>query len=223
MINIASSSSVGPVAGLRRDLIPAQRSLRAEPSLSTHQPTVLIAEPAARPSDGLRMVLAEYAGCRVLRATSIPEINALLAQGITGDLAMVSVAFSIHTPTVVKGLRHSGWTRVIALAATADPAAAVLNAVAAGACGVVRMVDRAIVADEKPPGSSLSRREVQVVTLLADGLTNREIAAQLSLRAATVKNHLFRIGRKLGTGDRAHIVAKCLRGGVITTTPAAHF
>jgi DNA-binding CsgD family transcriptional regulator len=38
----------------------------------------------------------------------------------------------------------------------------------------------------------------------------------LSLSALTVKNHLARIGRKLGTGDRAQLVALAYRAGIIT-------
>ena len=51
--------------------------------------------------------------------------------------------------------------------------------------------------------------------MVADGWSNKAIASQLSLSALTVKNHLARIGRKFGVGDRAHIVAIACRGGVI--------
>ena len=204
----------------RQSVIPAQYSGRDTPVNTNPRPTVLIADPTGPYRDLLPAVLADHAGCAVLQVTSIPEINSLVAQGTTGDVAMVSVAFSIHTPLIISGLRKSGWPRVIRLAGATDPVAAVINAVEAGACGVIRMPEVPAEPGSLLAEGSLSQREVQVVTLLADGLTNGEIAAQLSLRAATVKNHLFRIGRKLGTGDRAHIVAKCIRGGVIpATTP----
>ena len=45
---------------------------------------------------------------------------------------------------------------------------------------------------------------------------NGDIAAALQLSPLTVKSHLARIGRKLGTGDRAHAVLLALRAGVIT-------
>jgi DNA-binding NarL/FixJ family response regulator len=51
---------------------------------------------------------------------------------------------------------------------------------------------------------------------VADGRSNKEIATVMSLSALTVKNHLARIGRKLGTGDRAQIVAMACRDGVIS-------
>ena len=52
----------------------------------------------------------------------------------------------------------------------------------------------------------LSKREEQVLHLLADGLSNRELAKALSLSEHTVKNHLFRIFDKLGVSSRIEAV-----------------
>ncbi len=54
--------------------------------------------------------------------------------------------------------------------------------------------------------SLLSKREEQVLHLLADGLSNRELAAELKLSEHTVKNHLFRIFDKLGVSNRMEAV-----------------
>ena len=62
----------------------------------------------------------------------------------------------------------------------------------------------------------MSAREVEVLQGVADGRSNGDIAAALQLSPLTVKSHLARIGRKLGTGDRAHAVLLALRAGVIT-------
>jgi len=50
---------------------------------------------------------------------------------------------------------------------------------------------------------------------VADGRSNREVGEELGLSALTVKSHLARIARKLGTGDRAEMVLITLRAGVI--------
>src|SRR5206468_4164931 len=63
--------------------------------------------------------------------------------------------------------------------------------------------------------SELSGREVEVLKLVADGRSNKEIGETLGLSALTVKSHLARIARKLGTGDRAEMVAMAMRAGVI--------
>ncbi len=52
----------------------------------------------------------------------------------------------------------------------------------------------------------LSRRELQVVRSLAEGLSNREIAARLELSPHTVKNYLFRIFEKLGVSSRVEVL-----------------
>jgi DNA-binding NarL/FixJ family response regulator len=67
-----------------------------------------------------------------------------------------------------------------------------------------------------PPLPELTAREISVLKLVADGRTNRLIGEELGLSALTVKSHLARISRKLGTGDRAELVAISIRGGVLT-------
>ena len=52
----------------------------------------------------------------------------------------------------------------------------------------------------------LSKRELQVVRSLAEGLTNREIAEQLNLSPHTIKNYLFRIFDKLGVSSRIELL-----------------
>jgi DNA-binding NarL/FixJ family response regulator len=54
-----------------------------------------------------------------------------------------------------------------------------------------------------------------VLRLVADGRSNKAIGQTMGLSALTVKSHLARIARKLGTGDRAGMVAVAMRGGII--------
>lgn len=65
------------------------------------------------------------------------------------------------------------------------------------------------------PVVALSERETQVIRLLAEGHSNRGIAAALFLSEATVKTHLVRIYRKLGTENRASTVSEAVRRGLI--------
>jgi two-component system nitrate/nitrite response regulator NarL len=59
---------------------------------------------------------------------------------------------------------------------------------------------------ERSDISVLSKREQDVVRGVAEGLSNREIAQQLSLTEHTVKNYLFRIFDKLGVSSRVEVV-----------------
>jgi DNA-binding NarL/FixJ family response regulator len=52
----------------------------------------------------------------------------------------------------------------------------------------------------------LTRRHQQLIPLIAQGLTNKEIAAQLNLSEGTVKNHIHEILRRVGASDRLQIV-----------------
>ena len=55
-------------------------------------------------------------------------------------------------------------------------------------------------------GPPLTRRERQIVRLIADGLSNKEIASALHIELATVKNHVHNILEKLGVGHRTEAV-----------------
>ncbi len=57
----------------------------------------------------------------------------------------------------------------------------------------------------------LSKREEDVVRLVADGMTNREISRQLSLSEHTVRNYLFRVFEKLGISSRVELVLYCVQ------------
>ena len=52
----------------------------------------------------------------------------------------------------------------------------------------------------------LTQREEAIVSLVAEGLKNREIAETLKLSEHTVKNHLFRVFEKLGISNRAELI-----------------
>jgi len=52
----------------------------------------------------------------------------------------------------------------------------------------------------------LTRRQQQLIPLIAQGLTNKEIAAQLNLSEGTVKNHIHEILKRIGASDRLQVV-----------------
>lgn len=62
----------------------------------------------------------------------------------------------------------------------------------------------------------LTKRETEILTYVAEGNSNKEIARILTISEQTIKNHVSAILRKLNANDRAHAVALALRSGWIT-------
>ncbi len=117
---------------------------------------------------------------------------------------------------LLRELRGFGWQRAVVLSMAHD-AYAVRAALSAGVrCFLVSGRPR-----PAPPSlgrglaDQLSEREVEVLQQVASGQSNKEIGHFLGLSASTVKSHLARIARKIGTGDRAEMVMLALRSGVI--------
>lgn len=78
--------------------------------------------------------------------------------------------------------------------------------------------------DAKPrqpgmPYEQLTQRELQVLQLAADGLSNKEIAQKLVISEKTVKNHIANIFSKLNVNDRTQAILYALRKGLVAMTP----
>jgi DNA-binding NarL/FixJ family response regulator len=69
-----------------------------------------------------------------------------------------------------------------------------------------------------PAPEALSDRELEVLSLIAQGQTNRGAAARLFISEATVKTHLLHIYAKLNVNDRAAAVATAFERGLLPTS-----
>jgi DNA-binding NarL/FixJ family response regulator len=67
-----------------------------------------------------------------------------------------------------------------------------------------RQSDAALIAEQ------LTVREVEILSLVIEGLTNRQIAARLHLSAGTVRNHLGRLFPKLDVADRTQAAVRAV-------------
>lgn len=107
----------------------------------------------------------------------------------------------------------------------ADPAEVIgaVRALAAGRGAIDSATTRRVIAEftrrraaPPPPEHDLTPRELEVVRLLGEGLSNEEVAARLVIETATVKSHLTRVMTKLGTRDRLQTVVWAYRSGLLT-------
>lgn len=78
------------------------------------------------------------------------------------------------------------------------------------------MASRLLAQVHAPAGGSLSDRELEVLTLVARGATNRDAAAKLFISEATMKTHVLHIYAMLGVSDRAAAVAEAFNRRLLT-------
>jgi len=68
---------------------------------------------------------------------------------------------------------------------------------------------------EAPPAVALSDRELEIVNLISEGLTNQQIADQLTIKKRTVDNHISNILNKTKTDNRVALVRWALLWGKV--------
>ena len=78
-----------------------------------------------------------------------------------------------------------------------------------------RVIATAAPATVPREGAALTPRELDVLRLVAQGLGNKEIAAELDLSAHTVKYHLASVLAKLGARSRTEAVSRGIRTGLL--------
>lgn len=123
---------------------------------------------------------------------------------------------------IARNLRRRGSHEALVLARRSEARELVLllsggvrGAVAIESSRELPVTNQAPATVSTPGALPLTARELSVLSLVAEGQSNRKIGESLELSALTVKSHLARIARKLGTGDRAALVAVALRRGLI--------
>lgn len=133
---------------------------------------------------------------RLFIAGGTPEERAALREHLAGDTRWRLVSDPAMADWVVS--TPNAWTRAAPPVAAASPAATRVSAAPADA-----LIE------------GLTPREQEVLTLVADGLHNREIAQRLGVSEHTVKFHLGAVFGKLGVSTRTEAVRRGLRLGLI--------
>ncbi len=159
------------------------------------------ASPASRPLDVVALCLFGLVAILTGRAAAVSEAS---------DRARGAPATS--------GTAAAPVTSGTAVAPVTSPAAVVpITSGAAVVHGASRATGSAVFA---PPGEPLTAREVDVLSLLAAGLSNDEIAEHLVVSPNTVKTHLSHAYAKLGATSRTAAVARARAAGLVSAGAA---
>lgn len=178
---------------------------------------VVVATPALR--EAVAHTLRALGARHVLEVSTVAEARLRAATGVA-DLVIAEAGLPDGSGiSLIRELRAAGWLRGMVLTTSDDPYS-VRAAISAGVRSyLVSTATSGVpmrVGEGRGEGvDSLSAREIQVLQLVADGKSNKDIGEELGLSALTVKSHLARIARKLGTGDRAEMVVTAMRAGAV--------
>ncbi|MCX2969263.1 MULTISPECIES: response regulator [Streptomyces] len=110
---------------------------------------------------------------------------------------------------------EAGATGYLLKDAPPEELAAAVRTAAAGRAALAPAVADRLVHRLRTPGTALTRRETEVLALVAEGLSNAGVAARLHLTEGTVKSHLARAYAKLGVDSRTAAVATATDLGLI--------
>lgn len=177
-------------------------------------------EVAGLADDGPAAVAAVRAGGIdvVLMDLNLPGLSGVEATaqiaGIAEAPAVLVVTMVDDDDTVVAAMR-AGARGYVLKGASSDEVAAAVRAVAAGgavfgAAMAARLLARSA-APAEPEAEALTAREREVLALLADGSTNKQIALELGLSLKTVQNYVSSILTKLQLADRTQAALRAQR------------
>jgi DNA-binding NarL/FixJ family response regulator len=149
--------------------------------------------------------------------------NVLLVDGNGADLdspSLPTVALvDVVDPSAVNSAVRSGVRGVISRDAGSEEIEAAIQAVHAGLVVVPPEFLQQLLPELPPPSETLteplSDRELEVLGLLVEGLSNKLIAHRLSISEHTVKTHMTSILAKLGVSSRTEAVSQAIRQGLV--------
>ncbi|OEV02670.1 response regulator [Streptomyces oceani] len=182
------------------------------------EPGIEVAAEAATAEDAVRLV-AEH-------TLDVVLMDLRFGSGMTGTEATAAITAAADAPRVLIVTTYgtdadtlpaieAGATGYLLKDAPPEELAAAVRAAALGRTALAPGVADRLMHRMRSPDTSLSRRETEVLSLVADGLSNHDISKRLHLSQATVKSHLVHIYGKLAVDSRTAAVAVATSRGLI--------
>ena len=167
-----------------------------------HRPDVVIMDVRMEPIDGI-------AACREVKSL-LPETGVLMLTSFGTEEAVLAALMAGASGFLLKNAGRAEVLRAVRAVARGE---SLLDT------AVTRRVTERLVAlatrTEHDEVAQLSTREREVLALVAEGRTNREIAARLVISEATARNHVSHILDKLGMSRRSEAAAFAARMGLL--------
>ena len=164
----------------------------------------------------------------ILMDVRMPGINGIEATSRlvqAGSRARILMLTTFNLDEYVYHALKAGASGFLLKDATREQLADAVRTVAAGDSLLAPAITRRLIDDfcrGPAPGAAtasvagpLTERELEVVKLVAQGLSNAEVAARLYLSEATVKSHVARVLAKLGLRDRVQVVVYAYEHGIV--------
>ncbi len=163
----------------------------------------------------------------------VAATRAVIDEGLTaqnGEPVRVIILTTFHLDDYVHAALRAGASGFVLKDAASTEIVAAIRAVVAGEAWLDPAVTRRLIDDfaarpeqDTPTPAEmaqLTRREREVLTHLARGLSNADVAEQLFISEATVKTHLARVMAKLNVREKAQAVAAAYQTGLVApSTP----
>jgi len=160
-----------------------------------------------------------------VRMPGMDGIEAAAHLARVGSRAKILMLTTFDLDEYVYRAMRAGASGFLLKDASRDQLATAVRTVSAGEALLAPSITRRLIEDfcrrPAPDGVAaeaarqLTERELEVVKLIAKGLSNAEIAARLYLSEATVKSHVARVLAKLGLRDRVQIVVLAYETGIV--------
>ncbi len=202
---------------------------------------VLIADDHPVVRAGLQGMLSSQPDFEVVGEATTGEEAVTLAEQLQPDVVLMDLRMAgLDGVAATARIRAQQPNTAVLVLTTYDSHADILRAVEAGAMGyllkdisrdelftAIRIVvqgkaalapavaTRMLQQLHTPEQKALSAREMEVLTLVARGGSNKEIARSLHLSEATIKSHLLHLFEKLGVSDRTAAVTRALACGLL--------